>query len=148
MKHKYCNRRPSLWIKKDSINFSIPRSKSKHPTAPNNRNLSKILRDAVPPQDRDGAAIVLPFGQHEVQNHQQVELRLRGGSIQPLHSPHQLRATLWPRRQGVVHYPHRPEGGGGVVLGQRWDDGNTGSVVRGEGLVEVESEMTNLVFFL
>jgi len=67
---------PGLWISEDSGRINIPSSKSKHTSASNHWHLPHLLLDGASPQERDGATIILPFGQRKAHNHQKVKLRL------------------------------------------------------------------------
>ena len=57
---------PTLEIKPMSPSLSIPSSKPEESTSSNHRHLPHLVEDAVPPQDGDGAAIVLTFNESKV----------------------------------------------------------------------------------
>ena len=75
---------PRLGIKTESPGLNIPSGKFEDPTSTNNGQLPHLLREGAPPSERDGAAVVLPLCQCEVENQQKIQLRLRRGGNQAL----------------------------------------------------------------
>ncbi|RDX57981.1 hypothetical protein CR513_62740, partial [Mucuna pruriens] len=135
---------PSLEIKPMSSSLSIAPSKPEESTPTNNRHLPDLVEDAVPPQDGDGAAIVLPFNEGKVHGHEKINLALRSRGVEPLSLSHQLGTQLGPQRQRIVDHVHQAEGRRGVQLRRRRNNRHRRGVASAHYVVPVEPEMAQL----
>jgi len=101
-----------------SSKFSISPSKSKEATSTNHGHLPLLIVNRVSPQNSDGAAIVLSFGDDKIHSHEQNKLTLWRRSIEPLCLPHQLGVQLRSQSQRVIEHVHQSKARGWVL--QRW----------------------------
>jgi len=67
---------PRLGIKRQSPGLNKAPGKSENTSATNHRHLPHLLSNGASPRERDGATVVLSFGQHKVRNHQKGKLLL------------------------------------------------------------------------
>ncbi|CAN0927586.1 hypothetical protein LINGRAHAP2_LOCUS35987 [Linum grandiflorum] len=137
---------PSLEIKPVSLRLSVPSSKPENPTPSDHRHLPHSGERTVPPQNAQIAAVVLPFLESKIQHHQETELALGRGSVDPLGPAHELRAWVGPYCQRVVHHDHQPEGRARGVGRLRSGHGDCGRVGPADDVVEVEFEVGELFF--
>jgi len=100
---------PSGGFEPVSPKLSITPSKSKEATSTNHRHLSLLVEDRVSSQNGDAAAIILAFSDGKVHGHEQGNLTLGRGSIEPLCLPHHLRVQLGFQCQRVLYHVHRSE---------------------------------------
>ena len=89
-----------------SPGLSVPSGEPEKPASSDDRHLSHRLEEDVAAQDAEGAAVVIPFGEDEVHNHQHPELGLRGRGVDALSASNSLRGTVRPHGQRVVHHRH------------------------------------------
>lgn len=95
-----------------SLGLNVATSKPEKPAAADHRHLPNLLHRWVPADHREGAAIVLPFNESQVHDHQEPELLLRRRRVDPLRSSDNLGGQLGSYRQRVVHHVGQAEEGG------------------------------------
>lgn len=134
---------PRLDIKRPSPGLSVASSEAEQPTAAQDRQLPHRLEDAVPPENAQGAAVVLPGREGEVEDHQQRRLGLGGKGIDALGPAHGPRPQLWALSEGIVDHDRGPEPGGRPLGGLGHPD--RGGVGAAHDVVEVEVEVAQLL---
>lgn len=83
--------------------YRIPCSEAKEPGPTDHRQLTRRLTDLVPPDDADGAPVILPRSEVEVEVGSEAHNTQIRGSNEPLDPPNHGRSLVRLGRDQVVH---------------------------------------------
>jgi len=92
----------SLKIQRVSLGLSIPTCEPKKPASSYDWHFPHGGEHRIPPQQAQCAAIVFPFAEHEVHDHQQAKFFLGGRSVNSLGLSDEFGSLFGARGQWVV----------------------------------------------
>ena len=132
------NRIERVRVQMMSFGQRIASSKPELPSSPDHRHLPLVLRDGVPAEHGEGAAIVFPGSEGEGHAHHESDLVMGRPRVHPLGAPHPSGAGFGADGQRVVEQVELTEDGGLVAWRQNSD---AGGLAAADGVVPIEMEM-------
>jgi len=137
---------PSFEIKRVSLRLSIPTCEPKSAASSHDRHFSHGGENGIPPQQAQRAAIVFPFGEDEVHDHQQANFFLGRRSVNSLGLSDEFGSGLGAHGQCVVGHCYESEKRGGRSIGRvGFNHSNRAGIWAAENVVEEEVKVAQLL---